>query len=205
MTALLFANKSSSKHYQQYNQTLILDSRHRIDENLLKKQGLPNMTSTHILGMTVVNMAIMAAISHMVLWHWNDIKSAFEFGAPIKKLFRGGREAWKFWKPSTNKMTYEEAEKIDPHYALMQAYEDVPSWWFGTIWIISACVGLITSRMAGSTLEWWAFLIAIAIAGVSLTFFASLVAMFGFNLNVQPLIQSKLLYDYSTIFKPTAC
>ena len=159
------------------------------------------MTSTHVLGMTVVNIAIMAAISHMIIWHWDDIKSAFEFVAPAKRLYARGRGGLKFWKYKSKKITLEEANEIDPHYGLMQAYDDVPSWWFGSLWVISAFVGLITSRMAGSTLEWWAFLIAIGIAGVSLTFFASLTAMFGFNLNVQPLIQSKSLHILTNIFK----
>jgi uncharacterized oligopeptide transporter (OPT) family protein len=86
-------------------------------------------------------------------------------------------------------MSAEEADAIDPHYRLMQAYDDVPMWWFGTIWVISACVGLLTSMLAGSTLPWWAFFVAIFISAISLTFFAALTAMFGINLDVQPLIQ----------------
>jgi hypothetical protein len=119
--------------------------------------------------MICVNIAIMAAITHMLIWHWHDIKSAFEIFKPLKNLFKPKKWDLKFWKYKTRKLTQEEAEEIDPHYRLMQAYNDVPSWWFGSIWVISACVGLITSRLAGSTLEVWAFLVAIAISAISLT------------------------------------
>jgi hypothetical protein len=71
----------------------------------------------------------------------------------------------------------------------MLNYRDVPGWWFGLIWIVSAAVGLLMSRIAGSTLEVWAFIVAVIISASSLTFFAALIAMFGFHINVQPLIQ----------------
>lgn len=183
----LFSEKSTSKKYVQYNQTRILNSKYEVEERLLQKQGLPWMATSHAFGMTAVNIAITAAISHMCIWHWNDIKSAFEI-VDARKLFRRDTD-WKFWKHKAKTITDEEAEAIDPHYRLMQAYEDVPSWWFGSLWILSAAVGFMTSRMANSTLEWWAFLLAILISAVSLTFFAALTAMFGFQLNVQPLIQ----------------
>jgi hypothetical protein len=189
LSPLMYSEKSTAKKYVQYNQTKILDSKFRVDNDMLKDYGLPRLTASHTLGMTAVNIAITAAITHMIIWHWHDIKSAFEIFAPLKKLFKPKEWDLKFWKYEEKKLTYDEAEEIDPHYRLMQAYDDVPSWWFGSIWIISACVGLLTSRLAGSTLEVWAFLIAILLSAVSLTFFAGLTAMFGFNLNVQPLIQ----------------
>jgi hypothetical protein len=184
----MFSSKSTAKKYVQYDQTQILNSKFAVDPVLLKKHGLPFLTSAQVLSMTVVNIAITAAITHMILWHWNDIKSAFEVINPIsaaKSLFKPGKIDFKFWNRKGHKMDLDAAEKIDPHYRLMQAYDDVPSWWFGSIWIASACVGLLTSRLAGSTLEWWAFLIAISISAVSLTFFAALTAMTGHHMNVQ--------------------
>jgi hypothetical protein len=178
LSPLMYSNKSSAKKYVQYNQTQIMDSKYQIDNNLLKKVGLPRLTASHTLGMTCVNIAIMAAITHMLIWHWHDIKSAFDIFKPLKNLFKPKQWDLKFWKYKAEKMTLEEAEEIDPHYRLMQAYEDVPTWWFGLIWVFSAAVGLITSRLAGSTLPIWAFFIAIGISAISLTFFAGLVCDF---------------------------
>jgi hypothetical protein len=102
--------------------------------------------------MTCVNIAIMAAVSHMCIWHWDDIKSALDV-IDVRKLFRKGVN-WKFWQHKATVITDEEAEAIDPHYRLMQAYEDVPGWWYGLLWVVSATLGFITSRIANSTLEW---------------------------------------------------
>ena len=189
LSQLMYSDKSTSSKYIKYNQTTILDSNYRINNKLLEKHGLPVLSASHIFGMTMVNIGISAAIIHMIIWHWDDIKSAFN----VKSLFRklANVKGWnlKFWQAKAKRPTDTEADAIDPHYRLMMAYEDVPSWWFGLLWIGSAEVGLMTSRLAQSDLEWWAFLVAIIISSVALIFFAAMTAMFGFKLNVQPLIQ----------------
>jgi hypothetical protein len=57
------------------------------------------------------------------------------------------------------------------------------------VWVLSATFGLITSTASHSTLPWWSFFIALAMSAACLPFFGALTAMFGFALNVQPLIQ----------------
>lgn len=189
MSTTLFSEKSNHTKYQQYNQTLILNDKYQVDDEKLAIYGLPRLTASHAFGMTAVNVAITATITHMIVWHWDDIKSALDILKPFLKIFKPKQWDLKVWKHKPTEMTYEEAEAIDPHYALMQSYNDVPGWWFGSIWIFSAVVGLLMSRIAGSTLEIWAFLLAITISAVATTFYAPLTAMFGFYLNVQPLIQ----------------
>jgi OPT oligopeptide transporter protein len=189
MSTMLFSQNSNSTKFVQFNQTAILNSQFEVDPVALAEQGLPWLTASHAFGMTVQNMGIMAAFTHMTLWHWDDIKSALDVFAPFKKIFKPKEWDLKFWKYEAEKMTPEEAEEICPHYRLMLNYDDVPGWWFGLIWIVSAVTGLIMSRLAGSTLEVWAFIIALIISASSLTFFAALIAMFGFHINVQPLIQ----------------
>jgi hypothetical protein len=189
MSTALFSEKSNHTKYQQYNQSSILNDKYEVDAVKLAEAGLPRLTAAHAVGQTAVNIAIMATITHMILWHWDDIKSALDIFKPLAKIGKPKEWDLKFWKHGPETMTQEEAAEIDPHYALMQNYNDVPSWWFGAIWVFSAVTGLMMSRIAGSTLEVWAFFLAITISAVALTFFAPLTAMFGFYLNVQPLIQ----------------
>jgi OPT family oligopeptide transporter len=183
----LFSQNSDSHRYIQYNQSQILNSNYEIDQHRLQKHGLPWMTTSHVLGMTAVNIAITAAISHMCLWHWNDIKSAFEV-IDVRRFFKKNPN-WKFWNHKEVDPMFDEAEDVDPHHRLMQAYENVPSWWFASLWVISALLGFITSRLASSTLEWWAFILAVLISSVTLTIFAALNAIFGFPLKVESFIQ----------------
>jgi hypothetical protein len=170
LSPMLFSQNSTDKKYVQYNQTAILNSKWEVDPVLLAKQGLPYLTATSVLGKTVLNIGIMAAISHMTIWHWDDLKIALEIFSPLKKTFKPKEWDLKIWKHKSKKPTDEEAEAICPHYKLMQAYDDVPMWWFGVLWIFAACVGLLTSRLAGSTLEVWAFLIAITISAICGTY-----------------------------------
>ena len=187
----MFSEQSSSKKYVSYNQTAILDDHFRVDTAQLNQHGLPYLTSSHAFGMSVRNIGIMASIGHIALWHWDDIKTAFQILSwdSLKKLGSPKSMNWKFWQHRGLKLTQEEADEICPHYGLMQAYEEVPSSWFAVVWVISAALGLISSTMAGSTLPWWAFFLALAISAACLPFFGALTAMFGFQLMVQPLIQ----------------
>jgi OPT oligopeptide transporter protein len=191
LSPLMFSDNSSSKKYVTYNQTAILDKRFKVDESQLKVYGLPWLTSSHAFAMTVRNMGIMASIGHIALWHWDDIKSAFNIVSldSMKKLLKPKELDWKIWKHKGTKMTPEEAEEICPHYKLMQSYEEVPSSWFAAVWFISAAVGLVTSTLSQSTLPWWAFFLALTLSALCLPFFGALTAMFGFQLMVQPLIQ----------------
>ena len=187
LSPLMFSDHSTSQKYITYNQTAILDDGYRVDENLLKSQGLPNLTTAHAFGMICRNIGIMATVTHMAVWHWDDIKTAFQiFSADqIKSLFKPWTWDLRFWRHEEKVYTDEEADAICPHFRLMQAYKEVPSWWFAAVWIISATLGLATSIMAQSTLPIWAFFLAVGISAFSLTFFAALTAMFGFYLMVQ--------------------
>jgi hypothetical protein len=162
-----------------------------VDAAKLDQSGLPYLTSSHAFGMIVRNIGIMASVGHMVLWHWDDIKTAFQLLSwdSLKKLGNPKSINWKFWQHRGLKLTQEEADEICPHYGLMQAYDEVPSSWFALVWVISAALGLISSTMAGSTLPWWSFFLALVISAACLPFFGALTAMFGFQLNVEPLIQ----------------
>jgi OPT family oligopeptide transporter len=204
LSQLMFSDASTPEKYIMYNQTAILDKDYTVQEHLLATQGLPNLTSSHSLGMTVRNIGITGAISHMIFWHWNDIKGAFSFlgASSLSRIWKPSTWNFKFWTWKSKTYTQEEANAICPHFGLMQAYDEVPAWWFAAIWIISASVGLTTSMIAGSTLPVWAFFVAIAISAFSLVFFAALTAMFGFHQIVQPLIQ--MIGAYLVPGKPLA-
>lgn len=176
LSQLMFSDDSTAEKYVTYNQSRIMDGNYQVQQYLVDDLGLPNLTSSHSLGMTVKNIGITGAISHMIFWHWNDIKGAFAFlgRSSLTKLVKVKQWNLKFWTWKSKKYTREEADAICPHFGLMQAYDEVPAWWFAAIWIVSATVGIITSTIAGSTLPVWAFFVAILISASTLTFFAAL-------------------------------
>jgi OPT family oligopeptide transporter len=191
LSPMLFSDKSNSTKYVTYDIKKILNAHHEVDDALLAKAGLPWFTASYALSLTTINIAIAATITHMLIWHYDDIKTAWAFITVdnLKKFIRPHTWNWKFWKQSGTAMTPEEAEAIDPHYRLMQSYKDIPSWWFAAIWVASVALGLVAIYKANTTLPWWAFFVACLLSTVCLVFFAALTAMFGFSLYVQPFMQ----------------
>jgi OPT oligopeptide transporter protein len=191
MSTMLFSQTSTEKKFVSYNQTAILNQHFEVDENKLNQHGVPWLTATNAIGMAVQNMSITAVFTHMFLWHWNDIKISLEVFQPLKKFFKPKEWAFpKFWKSKdAGHVPLEEADAICSHHLVMQSYDDVPTWWFGTLWVVSAILGLIMSRITKSTLEVWAYFIAIIVPAISLPFTGVLYAMYGVPVNVQPLIQ----------------
>lgn len=191
LSPMLFSDKSNSTKYVPYDVKKILNKHHQVDGALVAKMGIPWFSASYALSLTTINIAIAATIAHMFVWHYNDIKTAWGFVnmKNANALIRPHKWNWKFWQGEPEVVSQEDASKIDPHYALMQNYKDIPSWWFATIWIASVIVGLIAIYKAETTLPWWAFFIACLLSTVCLVFFAALTAMFGFSLYVQPFMQ----------------
>lgn len=79
----------------------------------------------------------------------------------------------------------------DPHYRLMLAYPDCPSWWYTlpVILLLSVTMGIIAIQTAQSTVPWYGFLTSIAVAGTFILFFGAQVVLTGFQGNVQPIVQ----------------
>jgi hypothetical protein len=191
LSPMLFDAKSTAKKYIPYDVKKILDKHMTVDPELIKKFGLPWFSASYALSLTTINIAIAATISHMLIWHYNDIKTAWEF-ITLDNLLVAVKPwtwNWKFWQGENKKLTREEAEAIDPHFALMQVYKDIPNWWFVTIWLVSIALGLVAIYVADTTLPWWGFFIACLLSTLSVVFFAALTAMFGFSLLVQPFMQ----------------
>ena len=57
-----------------YNQSAVLTSDHRLDPSKLAEIGLPRYTTSYTISQLVYNLSLGAAIVHVVLWYWSDLK-----------------------------------------------------------------------------------------------------------------------------------
>src|SRR3569833_1117136 len=190
LSQLLFSPASNGTNYVLFNQTSVLDGHGMVDESLLMEQGVPYMSSTFASYVLTQNLAITATITHLILYNWDDLKSAWSFMAPssLKELLK--LETWMFWKEwKKPEPTEEELARMDPHHRLMQQYKDAPDWWYGSVFVIAGTIGLGCIYQAQSGMEWWAFLLAIAMAAVFILFTGAQYGLTGFKLPVQPIIQ----------------
>ncbi|KAI8605408.1 OPT family small oligopeptide transporter [Dissophora ornata] len=62
------------------------------------------------------------------------------------------------------KQSRDHAEDI--HHKLMQAYPEVPDWWYASLFVIMAIVAIITCEIWDYKLPWWGVILAIALAAV---------------------------------------
>ena len=186
LSQLLFSKDSTAAKYIQFNQTEILSPTYTVDNTLLAEKGIPYFTGSFVVYLISTNVAITATFAHLLLFNYNDIKSAWGFASPrnLKKIF--SPSTWKFWQGSGDTR---DPDSEDPHMKLMLAYKDAPNWWYGIVLILSIAIGLIASNMAQSTLPWWGFFIAVALASVCILFFGAQYAITGFAFVVQPVIQ----------------
>lgn len=149
LSQLLFnGTDSNSTSYSTYNQSLVLNSEFLIDESKLAQESLPYLTGTYIAYLITSNMGLTAALVHMAIWNYNDIKEGWSFASPsnIKKMFT--KDFWLFWK---NEETPEQRLQrkinnpdLDPHYKLMlkNKYKECPQWWWLSVALASFAVGL---------------------------------------------------------------
>ena len=75
-------------NYITYNQTLVLTPDKTIDFDALAVEGLPNLTVTYLMYLITSNAGITAALMHLAIWNYDDLKSGWSFVsfANLKKL-----------------------------------------------------------------------------------------------------------------------
>ena len=176
LAQLLFDTSSNSTNFVQYNQSAILGPNLELDPALLEQQGLPYFTATYLVHLLTTSMAITATLTHMVIWNYQDLKSAWAFASwsNLKRLGKVSSRDWRFWKHADSRHP-ENQERLqgglDPHFKLMLKYSDCPDWWYGLVLVASIVISLICIYSVNSTLPWWAFLIATALAVLCILFF----------------------------------
>ncbi|KAH8686156.1 OPT oligopeptide transporter protein-domain-containing protein [Tricladium varicosporioides] len=190
LSQLLFSQESTSSKYVIYNQTEILDDRNILLPAALEKEGIPYFAGTYAMFLLTNNLAVTATISHLLLWNWDDIKTGYSFLSPSSIRRALSPRSWnlKFWQDQNHISRQDDKEK-DPHYLLMLAYSECPSWWYVAILITSVILGIVAIYAAESTLPWYGFLTSLAVAGTFILFFGAQVALTGFQGNVQPIVQ----------------
>ncbi|KAK3649645.1 hypothetical protein LTR56_006828 [Elasticomyces elasticus] len=204
LSQLLFDGSSNSTNYVTYNQSAILNDKFGVDEEKLAQQGLPYLTGTLMCS----NMGLTTAITHMLLWNFDDIKAGWAWAAPsnLRKLLKA--ETWLFWKrtesPEQRNARKQDDPLLDPHYKLMMRnlYQETPMWWWAAVVLISWVIGLACLYEMKSTLPWWGFLMATAFTSLFMLFFGAQMGITGFRFDTQPICQ--MLAGYMFPGKPLA-
>lgn len=208
LSQLLYYGDSNSTYFNQYNQTLILDENFVVNQTLLDEQGIPWISGTYAASLITFNMGLTAALMHMFLWNFDDIKSGWEWASPsrMKKWLKP--ESYRFWEnvetPEERLARVRGDESLDPHYRLMVAnlYPDTAQWWWGAVLVSCFITSLVCLYVMKSTLPWWGFIASVLLTFLFMLFFGAQYGLTGFQFNVSPVCQ--MLAGYMFPGKPLA-
>lgn len=189
LSQLMFSPSSNGTHYVRFNQTAILNGQGRVDEAKLMRQGIPYISATYASHNLTENLAISATITHLVLYNWDDLKSAFTFLSwrNLRRFSRPG--AWMFWNKKEGGATKKEIGELDPHYRLMRVYQDVPEWWYASVFAVAVTAGVICIYLTQSGMQWWEFIITTLLACVMIVFTGAQSGLTGFTVPISSLVQ----------------
>ncbi|KAI7895930.1 OPT family small oligopeptide transporter [Mucor mucedo] len=149
--------------YIPYPQTTVLNPDNSLNKTLFAEVGNPNYSTSNALLYVYMNMAITASMTHVALFHGKEIWSGFRH---LKRKISTG--------------------DIDIHMKLMQAYPEVPSWWYYLVFVIGIGLNIGVGYANHSQLPWWGFILAIATSSILSLPLNMITAMtgYGFGLNV---------------------
>ncbi|KAI8829648.1 peptide transporter MTD1 [Chytriomyces cf. hyalinus JEL632] len=150
-----------------YDQTLILDANHNLNNTALQELGVPFLASSNAWYYLGSNLSVTAGVVHILLYHWKELVEGF------KNTFSKKGE-------STN---------TDPYYTVMLKYNEVPMWWYLTVLGVFFGVGLFITQYNKSGLDWYFFIIALCLSAFFIFLCGFISATTGFGINVQTIIQ----------------
>lgn len=162
----------------QYNQTLILTDS-RFDPSKYEAVGPAYFSATNALFLVVDNLSIGAALVHVALFNWNDIKPALA-GLELhrlKKRFTSGWRVLLFGLPD------EDISNIqDEHYLVQKRnYKPVPNWWYHFVLVAALAMAISTAYAGKSGLPWWMILICACLGFIFTIAYGFLAAILGFT------------------------
>ncbi|KAF1950451.1 OPT superfamily oligopeptide transporter [Byssothecium circinans] len=148
-----------------------------LDVDQLKIHGLPRLTATNVWANMAAMMAIGGLFAHISLFHGPKVKKAI-------------KQAWK-------------SEQTDPHYRIMERnYKDVPLWWYGTVLLVGFFLGLGAIYSGDTTLDPWAYVVAILLGCIIAPFSFCLYGFLGTSVSTNNL--SKMICGVIQPGKPVA-
>jgi len=151
-----------------YNQSAILTPQNTLNASALESVGLPRFTASYAVSQLCYNLSLGAAVVHVGLWHWKDLKNAF-----------GGM---RFMKAPDN--------IDDPHYQKMRVYAEVPQWWYLALFVVALGVGIGCSYTGGQVLlPWWSIMLFTAISCVIAVCLGFIAATTGFQISIKYAMQ----------------
>ncbi|KAF9971262.1 hypothetical protein BGZ73_005825 [Actinomortierella ambigua] len=153
-----------------YDTMSILTPQRTLDIAKYTDYGPLRITTFFALGYGVGFATLTAILTHTLLYQRKQIWTTW-------KLSRGKADT-----SSDGAVGGRPAEVFDIHYRLMQAYREVPEWWYIALFVLMAVLSVLTCEVWDYGLPWWCVILSLAISIV----FALPIGLIQAVTNMQP-------------------
>lgn len=153
MSQAIFASDGS-----QYNQTALLTDG-RFDADKYAQLGPAWFSATNALYLITSNLSLGAVVTHVGLYHWNDLKPFVQSLNP--------------WNKTPLVIN-------DEHYEKMKVYKPIPRYWFFAVLLGAYAIAQATNYTGGAGLPWWALTVLVFISFIFCALYGTLAATIGF-------------------------
>lgn len=122
-----------------YDTLSILTPAKTLDEPMYKAYGPLRIATFFAISYGIGFAGLTAILTHTFLYH--------------------RRQIWAQWKEARG-------ASQDIHYKLMQAYNEVPEWWYLALFCITVTLSIVTCEVWDYGLPWWCVLLAVGISAL---------------------------------------
>lgn len=122
-----------------YDTLSVLTPQKTLDESVYATYGPLRITTFLAISYGVGFAGLTAIITHTFLYHRKQI--------------------WAQWKEARG-------TSQDVHYKLMQAYQEVPEWWYLSLFALTVGLAIVTCEVWDYGLPWWCVLLAVGISAM---------------------------------------
>ncbi|CAG8500295.1 7085_t:CDS:10 [Ambispora gerdemannii] len=123
----------------RYNQTAVIDPHTgSLNVTAYEQIGPVYISAVFAIGYFWSFIAFTSAVSHVGLFYGNEI--------------------WTRFKASRAE------ENEDIHTRMMKVYQEIPNWWYGTIFFIMLVISIVLGYVTEANLPWWGMLMAVGLA-----------------------------------------
>ncbi|CCL98811.1 uncharacterized protein FIBRA_00816 [Fibroporia radiculosa] len=154
MSQAIFAENGS-----QYDQSALLTDG-KFNATMYAQLGPAYFSSTNALYLITSNLSLGAIVTHVALYHWNDLKP-----------FVLSLNPW-------NKHAH---FVHDAHWEKMKVYKQIPRWWYGAVLLVAYAIAQATNYTGKSGLPWWALTVLLFIGFILCALYSTLAATIGFS------------------------
>jgi len=171
MSAVYYGNLWKAKDFPFMSQDIFAENGSVYDQTALLSNGRFNATkyeelgpayfsATNALYLITSNLSLGAIVTHIALYHWNDLKP---------------------FVLSLNPWNKEENIVHDAHWEKMKAYKQIPRWWYLAILLAAYAIAQATNYTGKSGLPWWALTVLLFIGFIFCALYSTLAATIGFT------------------------